>query len=190
MHAETDILIKSTYDEPAYRAMAKATWKLFQKHRMEVMAYPALFSIAAVIVILLIFNWNTSPLPVRIGGIAFAILQFAVIPLGAMRAQRKTCRKAIRDAKRKGDYPAQVEFLFQGDRIRAKVGDTTATARYKEITHLAALPQWRFLYFSQGAYIIPVSAFSSPEELDRFDGFITQKCGMPFVVLEGNVPKG
>ena len=121
MHAETDILIKSTYDEPAYRAMAKATWKLFQKHRMEVMAYPALFSIAAVIVILLIFNWNTSPLPVRIGGIAFAILQFAVIPLGAMRAQRKTCRKAIRDAKRKGEYPAQVEFLFQGDRIRAKV---------------------------------------------------------------------
>lgn len=190
MNMETDISITSTYDESAYRAMAKATWKLFQKHRLEVMAYPALFSIAVVIVILLLFNWDTSPLPIRIGGIAFAILQFVVIPVGARRAQNKTCRKAIRDAKQKGEYPAQVEFLFQGDRIRTKVGGTTTTARYTEVTHLAALPQWRFLYFSHGAYIIPVSAFSSPEELDRFDDFVTKKCGMPMVVLEGNIPKG
>ena len=27
-------------------------------------------------------------------------------------------------------------------------------------------------------------------ELDRFDTFITGKCGMPIVVLEGTVPKG
>ena len=35
-----------------------------------------------------------------------------------------------------------------------------------------------------------VERFSGAEELDRFDGFITQKCGMPLVILEGNVPKG
>ncbi len=93
--------------------MAKATWKLFQKHRMEVMAYPALISVALVIAVLLVFNWNHTVLPIRILGIAFIVLQFAVIPLGARRAQAKTCRKAIRDAEKRGEYPARVEFLFQ-----------------------------------------------------------------------------
>ena len=41
MNPESDFRIESTYDRQAYQAMAKATWKLFQKHRMEVMAYPA-----------------------------------------------------------------------------------------------------------------------------------------------------
>jgi hypothetical protein len=54
---------------------------------------------------------------------------------------------------------------------------------------LAALKDWRFLYFGQGAYIIPVSAFRDAAELDRFDTFITGKCGMPIVILEGEVPK-
>ena len=49
MNPENDFVVKSTYDETAYRAMAKATWKMFQKHRMEVMAYPALISVAIVI---------------------------------------------------------------------------------------------------------------------------------------------
>ena len=35
MNPENDFVVKSTYDETAYRAMAKATWKMFQKHRME-----------------------------------------------------------------------------------------------------------------------------------------------------------
>ena len=39
MNPESDFRIESTYDRQAYQAMAKATWKLFQKHRMEVMAY-------------------------------------------------------------------------------------------------------------------------------------------------------
>lgn len=190
MSTTNDFSITSVYDENAYRAMAKATWTMFQKHRMEIMAYPALFGIAALIVVLLIFNWNATPIPIRVGGIAFAILQFAVIPLGARRAQAKTCNKAIRDAKKRGEYPAKVEFLFQGDRIHAKVGGQSMTARYSEVTSLAASPQWRFLFFGQGAYIIPVSAFADQATLDRFDGFITQKCGMPIVVLEGTVPKG
>ena len=48
MNPESDFRIESTYDRQAYQAMAKATWKLFQKHRMEVMAYPALISVALV----------------------------------------------------------------------------------------------------------------------------------------------
>ena len=102
MNPESDFRIESTYDRQAYQAMAKATWKLFQKHRMEVMAYPALISVALVIAVLLVFNWNHTVLPIRILGIAFIVLQFAVIPLGARRAQAKTCRKAIRDAEKRG----------------------------------------------------------------------------------------
>ena len=56
MNPESDFRIESTYDRQAYQAMAKATWKLFQKHRMEVMAYPALISVALVIAVLLVFN--------------------------------------------------------------------------------------------------------------------------------------
>ena len=122
MNPESDFRIESTYDRQAYQAMAKAPWKLFQKHRMEVMAYPALISVALVIAVLLVFNWNHTVLPIRILGIAFIVLQFAVIPLGARRAQAKTCRKAIRDAEKRGEYPARVEFLFQDDHIRTTVG--------------------------------------------------------------------
>ena len=85
MNPESDFRIESTYDRQAYQAMAKATWKLFQKHRMEVMAYPALISVALVIAVLLVFNWNHTVLPIRILGIAFIVLQFAVIPLGARK---------------------------------------------------------------------------------------------------------
>nr|WP_317326508.1 YcxB family protein [uncultured Flavonifractor sp.] len=189
MTPEHDFRIKSTYDQKAYKAMAKANWKLFQKHRMEIMAYPALISIAVVIGILLIYNWNTASVPIRVGGIAFVILQFAVIPLGAWRAQSKICRKAIRDAEKRGEYPAEVEFRFQSDRIRAAVGESVSSVGYREINHLAATPEWRFLFFSQGAYIIPTSAFQDAEELDRFDTFLTEKCRMPIVILEGEVPK-
>ena len=63
MNPESDFRIESTYDRQAYQAMAKATWKLFQKHRMEVMAYPALISVALVIAVLLVFNWNHTVLP-------------------------------------------------------------------------------------------------------------------------------
>ena len=149
----------------------------------------ALISVALVIAVLLVFNWNHTVLPIRILGIAFIVLQFAVIPLGARRAQAKTCRKAIRDAEKRGEYPARVEFLFQEDHIRTTVGKEATSVRYREVSHLAALKDWRFLYFGQGAYIIPVSAFRDAAELDRFDTFITGKCGMPIVILEGEVPK-
>ena len=79
MNPESDFRIESTYDRQAYQAMAKATWKLFQKHRMEVMAYPALISVALVIAVLLVFNWNHTVLPIRILGIAFIVLQFAPV---------------------------------------------------------------------------------------------------------------
>lgn len=82
-----------------------------------------------------------------------------------------------------------VEFLFQDDHIRTTVGKEATSVRYREVSHLAALKDWRFLYFGQGAYIIPVSAFRDAAELDRFDTFITGKCGMPIVILEGEVPK-
>lgn len=110
MNPESDFRIESTYDRQAYQAMAKATWKLFQKHRMEVMAYPALISVALVIAVLLVFNWNHTVLPIRILGIAFIVLQFAVIPLGARRAQAKTCRKAIRDAENGANIPPVWSF--------------------------------------------------------------------------------
>lgn len=110
MNPESDFRIESTYDRQAYQAMAKATWKLFQKHRMEVMAYPALISVALVIAVLLVFNWNHTVLPIRILGIAFIVLQFAVIPLGARRAQAKTCRKAIRDAEKRANIPPVWSF--------------------------------------------------------------------------------
>ena len=71
MNPESDFRIESTYDRQAYQAMAKATWKLFQKHRMEVMAYPALISVALVIAVLLVFNWNHTVLPIRILGVLF-----------------------------------------------------------------------------------------------------------------------
>ena len=69
------------------------------------------------------------------------------------------------------------------------MGKEATSVRYREVSHLAALKDWRFLYFGQGAYIIPVSAFRDAAELDRFDTFITGKRGMPIVILEGEVPK-
>ena len=98
MNPESDFRIESTYDRQAYQAMAKATWKLFQKHRMEVMAYPALISVALVIAVLLVFNWNNTVLPIRILGIAFIVLQFAVIPWarGALKPRRAGKRSVMR----------------------------------------------------------------------------------------------
>ncbi|UQT50599.1 YcxB family protein [Flavonifractor plautii] len=69
------------------------------------------------------------------------------------------------------------------------MGKEATSVRYREVSHLAALKDWRFLYFGQGAYIIPVSAFRDAAELDRFDTFITGKCGMPIVILEGKYPR-
>ena len=172
MNPENDFVVKSTYDETAYRAMAKATWKMFQKHRMEVMAYPALISVAIVIGFLLIWNWQACPVWLRAAGIAFVILQFAVIPLGARRAQAKTCRKAIQDAKKGGAFPAQVTFTFLGDRIRTQAGEEPTTARHTEAPRLAALPGWRFLFFGQGAYIIPTSTISVASVLGRVGSFL------------------
>ncbi|MCI7472083.1 MAG: YcxB family protein [Clostridiales bacterium] len=188
MEAQETFVLQSRYDINAYQAMARGTWKLFQKHRMEVMAYPALFSIGLLILVLLVYNWSAWPIALRVGGIVFAVLQFAVIPLGAMRAQRKTCRKAIKAAKSRGQYPSTVTFTFRRDDILATVGEESASVRYADVTHLAALKQWRLLYFTQGAYMIPVSAFSDPRELDRFDGFLTQKCNKPIYILEGKIP--
>ena len=88
-----------------------------------------------------------------------------------------------------GEYPARVEFLFQDDHIRTTVGKEATSVRYREVSHLAALKDWRFLYFGRGRISSPSRRFGDAAELDRFDTFITGKCGMPIVILEGKYHK-
>ena len=188
MNPESDFRIESTYDRQAYQAMAKATWKLFQKHRMEVMAYPALISVALVIAVLLVFNWNHTVLPIRILGIAFIVLQFAVIPWarGALKPRRAGKRSVMR--KNGANIPPVWSFV-PGRPYPYHSG---------EGSHVGSLPGGQPFgrseglavpLFRAGAYIIPVSAFRDAAELDRFDTFITGKCGMPIVILEGKYPR-
>ena len=57
MNENYKFILHTTYDKPAYQALSEVSWVLFRKHRMQVAAYPALFSLAALIAIILIFNW-------------------------------------------------------------------------------------------------------------------------------------
>ena len=54
MNENYKFILHTTYDKPAYQALSEVSWVLFRKHRMQVAAYPALFSLAALIAIILI----------------------------------------------------------------------------------------------------------------------------------------
>ena len=67
MNENYKFILHTTYDKPAYQALSEVSWVLFRKHRMQVAAYPALFSLAALIAIILIFNWGSYDTPLRFG---------------------------------------------------------------------------------------------------------------------------
>lgn len=184
-----EFVLTATYDKAAYQALSEASWVLFRKRKMQSTAYPALFTLAFVIAVLMIYNWGSYSTPILIGGIAFIVLQFAVIPLGAMSAKAKMCRTAIKEAQKQGQFPVHIQFVFSDKQIHATIGEETTSVPYTSVDCLISLGEWRLLFFGRAAYILHTSCFSSHEELERFQAFITEKCDLPFNQMKGAGPK-
>lgn len=189
MNGDYQFIVHTTYDKPAYQALSEVSWVLFRKHRMQVAAYPALFSLAALIAIMLLFNWGSYDTPVLVGGVLFIGLQFLVIPLGAASAKHKMCRTAIKEVSKTGEFPIHAQLVFREKRIHATIANEVSTAPYESIDCLVALGDWRLLMFGRAAYILHRSCFCSQEELQRFEAFISEKCGLPFNQMKGKGPR-
>ncbi|MCI9119491.1 MAG: YcxB family protein [Flavonifractor sp.] len=189
MNENYKFILHTTYDKPAYQALSEVSWVLFRKHRMQVAAYPALFSLAALIAIILIFNWGSYDTPLLVGGLVFIGLQFLVIPLGAVSAKHKMCRTAIKEVSKTGAFPLQVRLVFLDKQIHSTIDNEVSTVPYGSIDCLMSLGDWRLLMFGRAAYILHRSCFQSQEELREFEAFISEKCGLPFNQMKGKGPK-
>lgn len=184
-----EFVLQTTYDKPAYQALSAASWVLFRRRHMQVAAYPALFSLAALIGILLIFNWGNYGPGILIGGLAFMGLQFLVIPLGAASARAKMTRRAVKADRKQGHYPAQIQLVFSAEQIHATRDGQTTASPYSAIDCLVSLGDWRLLFFGHAAYILHTSCFQDSGELERFEKFISEKCELPFNRMKGRGPK-
>lgn len=184
-----EFIVTSTYDLPAYQALARASYFLFQRHSMATRAYPALGAMAVLISGILLVNWEYFSPWGRVGLAAFVVLQLAVIPLGAMSSRRKMAAKAVKAAKEKGIYPQKFRFVFDERMIHVTTGGETAVSAYEQIDCLIQLGQWRLLFYGRAAYILHTGDFSSPEEAARFDQFVAERCGLPFNPLKGRPPQ-
>lgn len=182
-------VLHAVYDKPAYQALSEVSWVLFRRHHMQVAAYPALFTLAALIAIVMLFNRESLTPPLLVGGLLFIGLQFLVIPLGAASAKHKMCRTAIKAASKQGNFPLQVRFVFQDKLIHATIGNEAATTPYPQIDCLVALGDWRLLFSGHAAYILHRSCFQSEEELRQFEDYVSEKCGLPFNRMKGSGPK-
>lgn len=181
--------ITSTYDQAAYRALAAVSFELFRKHRMQTLAYPALFGSAVLIAVVLASNWSVFNVATRVVLAVFVVVQFAVIPLGAMSARHKMTRQAVKAARKQGEFPATVHFVFRNADIRATINDQVSVSNYSSIDCLVSLGDWRLLFYGRAAYILHASDFSSAEELRDFEEFVSARCELPFNQMKRNGPK-
>ena len=183
-----EFIITSTYDRPAFQALSKASYHLFQRHSMATRAYPALGAMTVLILGILLFNWEFFSVWGRIGLAAFAALQIIVIPLGAMSSRRKMAAKAAKAAQEKGVYPQKFQFVFDDRMIHVTTGGETAVSTYEQIDCLIEQGPWRLLFYGRAAYILHTGDFASSEEAERFDKFVSERCGLPFNHLKGKPP--
>ena len=184
-----DFIVTSKYDKTAYQALSEASWQLFRKPRMLTQAYPVMIALVALIIITMLYNFGDYGAPVLVGAVIFIAFVLAAIPLGAVSAKARMCRAAIKDATRRGEFPAEIQFVFGKDTIHSTVGEHTAVVKYGQASGLAALGEWRFLFFGQAAYIFHTSSLGSPEEAARFSAYLTEKCGLPLTQLKGAGPQ-
>lgn len=184
-----DFAFTTRYDKTSYQALADASWQMFRKPRMQSQTYPVLVVLALLVLISALFNRETLGTAIVIGGVVMAVLMLAAIPLSGISARAKMCRNAIKDARKKGPFPAQVHFAFGKDGIRATVNQQTDLMRYSQVSTLAVLGEWRFLFFGQAAYLFHRSDLQSREEGERLEQWLEEKCGHPFVQLKGEGPK-
>lgn len=189
MKQEPKFVLHSTYDKAAYRALSEASWVLFRRRRMQTAAYPMLITMAILTIILLVYNWTTLSPFLRAGGIAFVLLECAAIPLGAVSAKVKMCHTAIREAARRGEFPAEVTFTFYQEEIQAAFGSQITSVSYEAIDCLIALGEWRLLFFGHAAYILHSSCFSGRETMEQFEEYLTQRCALPFNQMKGLGPR-
>lgn len=184
-----EFIVTSTYDRPAFQALSRASYYLFQRHTMATRAYPALGAMAVLILGILLFNWEFFSVWGRIGLAAFVALQIVVIPLGAMSSRHKMAKKAVKAATEKGVYPQKFRFVFDDRMIHVTTGSETAVSPYESIDCLIELGPWRLLFYGRAAYILHTGDFASPEEAGRFDAFVAERCGLPFNHLKGKPPQ-
>jgi len=189
MKQEPNFVLHSTYDKAAYQALSEASWVLFRRRRMQTAAYPTLVTMALLTTFLLIYNWNTLSSLMRVAGIAFVLFNCAAIPLGATSAKAKMCRTAIREATKRGEFPAEVTFRFYPEEIHAAFGSQVSSVSYQSIDCLIALGEWRLLFFGHAAYILHTSCFPTREALEQFEEYLTQRCGLPFNQMKGSGPR-
>lgn len=184
-----EFIVTSTYDLPAFQALAKASYFLFQRHSMATRAYPALGAMAVLIAGVLLMNWEYFSPWGRVGLAAFAALQLIVIPLGAMSSRRKMAAKAVKTAREKGVYPQKFQFIFDDRMIHVVTGGETAVSAYEQIDCLIELGQWRLLFYGRAAYILHTGDFASLEECASFERFVAERCGLPFNRMKGSAPQ-
>lgn len=184
-----DFTVDVKYDKSAYEALSEASWQLFRKKRMQLQTYPILIALALLTVLAIISGWNKYGLPALIGGACFAIFIVAAIPLSAKSAKSKMCRDAVKEAKARGEYPADIRFRFSQEGIYATFTGNMTAVKYDEATGYAALGEWQFIFFGQAAYILRSDAFGSKEEQTMFRTFIEEKTGKNLVMLHGTGPK-
>lgn len=184
-----DFVLQSKYDKTAYQALSEASWQLFRKRRLQTQAYPVMIAVSALILITLIYNWGSYEARFVVAALGFVAFVLAAIPLSALSAKAKMCRTAIKDASGRGEYPADIRFVFGKDTIHSTVGKHTATVHYGDVSCFALLGQWRFLFFGEAAFIIHASCFQSAEEAERFQAYIAEKCGVNPMPLKGTGPQ-
>ncbi len=187
---QQEYTLTSSYDKTAYKALAEASWQLFRKPQMNTQVYPLLVTLSAMILILTLTQGNSNSPFLTAGGILFSAFVLLAIPLSGVSARGKMCRTAIREADKKGEYPADIQFVFGKDTIRSVIGGDqgkAAVVRYSQIDFFAALGDWRFLFFGPAAYIFHKSDFSSQEELAQFESCL-EAHHLPRTQLKGTGP--
>lgn len=181
--------VTSKYDEVAYKALAEASWMLFRKHRMVTQAFPVMLTMAFMIAASVIFRYseygNTG---LWIGGGAVAFL-LAAMPLSVYNGKRRIYKKSVKEAQERGLFPVDIEFFFRGNGIYTKTGEREEVIRYSKVTELVALGEWRFIFFGVGAYIVHASGFEKSDELTRFDRFLVECTGRPFLKMKRKGPQ-
>lgn len=182
-------VLKSTYDKTAYEALAEASWQMFRKPKLQTQAYPVLLALIALVAVTMIYNRGSYGTPLLVGGIVFILFPAAAIPLSGLSARAKMRSTAIKDAKSRGEYPAEIQFIFRPEGITSTVGGHSAMMKYTQVSYFAALGDWRFVFFGQMAYIFHRSSFEKEGELKHFEEYITAKCSLSMVTLKGTGPK-
>ena len=184
-----DFAFTTRYDKTAYQALSQASWQMFRMPRLQSQAYPILAALSVLVAASMLVKRGSLEPAIIAGGVGLIVFMLAAIPISGVTARAKMCSHAMKDAQKKGPLPAQVHFSFGSDGIRATVNDQTNLMRYSQVSALAALGSWRFIFFGEAAYLYRCADLPDEAQAKRLDAWLEEKCGQPFRKLKGEGPK-